>query len=153
MPIVFASGVIPLRPSPSLALWVVAASAAAMGLCLLYLPVLAAVALCGLVVWHGWVGLRAHALQTHPAAIVAVRCEADAFHYQLRAGSWISGSLQPGGLVTRWLTVVRLRDDAEYPQTRVLVLLRDRLAPDHYRQLRVHLRWRRKDNDRARKAQ
>ena len=140
----FVLGTIPVGPSRMLASWIAVTGCLAAGLSLAYLPLTAALLVCGVVLWQGWVLMRLHALQSDPDAFTAVRCESDMLSYQLKRGPWISGQILQGGLVTSWLTVVRVRDMADYSKrakTRVLVLLPDRLNAEDYRRLRVYLRW------------
>ena len=127
--------------SPGLAMWIVLAGATAAGLSLLYLPWTVAWVVCAVLPLYGWKVLRLHALQQHAASITALRCEPGALGYRLNSGEWLSGNVAAGGLVSRWLTLVRVRDYAEPPQNRYLVLVPGRLSADSYRRLRVHLRW------------
>jgi toxin CptA len=131
----------PVAASRMLALWIVAAAAAAMGLSLVYLPLAVCAIVCALILVYAWVSLRLYALQAHAAAIVALRCDTGTLGYQLCAGTWINGSVLTGGLVNRWLTVVRVQDISERAQKRTIVLLPDQLSADNYRRLRVYLRW------------
>jgi hypothetical protein len=135
-------GAIVLGSSRALAAWTIVAAFCAAGLALTYLPL--AVAICAgcLVVWDARSALRLHAWRRHQDAIIALKFSASEFEYQTRSGAWRGGRIAGGGLVTRWLTVVRVRDDGDTPRSRVLLLCADSLGADDYRHLRAYLRWR-----------
>lgn len=113
-------------------------------LSLLYLPLPAAAGAGCLVLLQAWQALQLHAVRRHRDAVVALKFDGNAFGYQLRSGSWHSGAIMAGGLVTPWLTVVRISEESGEPQPRrrVLVICSDGLGGDDYRKLRVYLRWR-----------
>lgn len=136
-----ASGIMRLRASPLLAAWVGGTSLGALVLLSWYLPVAAALAAGCVVLLHAWQMLRLQALRRHPEAVIALQVRGDTLSYQLRAGDWCSGTIPAGGLVTRWISVTRLREIGETPRHRTLVLCADALDADDYRRLRVYLRW------------
>jgi hypothetical protein len=126
-------------------LWIVLATAAAAGLALFYLPWLAGLILCAPLVPYAWITLRLHALLRHPESVVAIRCAGAALSYQLKDGTWLNGKVQTGGLVNRWITVVRVRDASEQPRIRYIVLVPGKLSAEHFRLVRVHLQWARRE--------
>ncbi len=133
-------GVIVIKPSRLLALWVCMAVAATAAFSLSYLPLTAAAAVFVLALIAGTIALRLHALRSHDHAVVALRCGAGRLSCQLKSGRWIVGSVQPGGLVSTWLTVVSVRGEADRA-VRYVVLMSDAIAVADYRRLRVFLRW------------
>lgn len=110
-----------------------------------YLPAIAAAGVALLAWLDAWRTLQLHAWRRHRESIVALQPAGNDFAFQLRAGAWHSGAILAGGLVTRWLTVVRLREEGEARRSRVLLLWIDSLGADDYRRLRVYLRWRWRD--------
>jgi toxin CptA len=142
-----APGATALGVSRVLTAWIVCASLCTVILSLLYLPLAAAAAAGCLALLQAWPALQSHALRRHRDSIVALKHGSSEFSYQLQSGAWRSGTVMAGGLVTRWLTVVRIRDEdgSETPQRRVLVLCSDSLGAEDYRRLRVYLRWRWRD--------
>lgn len=132
---------IKLGASPSLALWIVLATTGAVGLVILYLPFVLCLSASLLLTLYGWQSLRLHALLTHPSAVVAIRWGGSAINYQLRDGQWLVGNLQNGGLVTRWVTVMRVRDDVERRCVRYIVLTPDRISAQGFRLSRRHMLW------------
>jgi toxin CptA len=138
------SGVVSLGASRILAGWIVCASLCALGLALIYLPLIAAAGAGCLVLYDAWRALGLHGLRRHREAIVALQYRSGELRYQLRSGDWRHGAVMAGGLVARWFTVMRLRDN-ESARRRVLVLCVDSLGAEDYRRLRVYLRWRRRE--------
>lgn len=133
-------GVIAVRRSRLLTLWVWAAVGATAAASFRYLPLGAAALVCVLALISGTAALRVHALRSHANAVVALRCGAGSLSCQLKSGRWIVGSVQPGGLISTWLTVVRVRDEADRTSLYV-VLAPDAIAAVDYRRLRAFLRW------------
>lgn len=133
-------GVIAVRRSRLLTLWVWAAVGATAAASFRYLPLGAAALVCVLALISGAATLRVHALRSHANAVVALRCGAGSLSCQLKSGRWIVGSVQPGGLISTWLTVVRVRDEADRTSLYV-VLAPDAIAAVDYRRLRAFLRW------------
>ena len=140
-------GIMPLRPSKILTCWVVFCSVSAATLSLLYLPVWVALAVCLLILGGASAALRLHALKTHTKAVVAIRCDASMLHCQLKSGHWISGPALPGGLISTWLTVVRVKDTSVGSASAFVVLMPDCMGVEDYRRLRVFLRWVRTEHD------
>ena len=139
-------GVIVVKPSRLLTLWACTAVAATAALSLSYLSLAAAAPVCVLALMSGAMALRLHALRSHENAVVALRCGAGRMSCQLKSGRWIVGSVLPGGLISTWLTVARVRDEGE-STARYVVLAPDAIAAADYRRLRVFLRWSRVEAD------
>lgn len=132
-----------LKPSPRLLVIIVLASTASILLVGLYMPWHAALSVTGIIIWQAVDKVRLHALRSHPAALVALQWGRDGLSYRLRNGVWIEGVAQSGGLVSPWLTVVRLKDrSSERVHTRALMLVPGVLGAANFRRLRVYLRWR-----------
>ncbi len=140
-----AAGIMRLRASPALAAWVAGTSLCAIVLMAGYLPAAAAFAGGCVVLLHAWRMLRLHALRRHPEALAALQISSGELTWQLRSGVWCNGTIPAGGIVTRWITVTRLRGTADRPRHQTLVLCADALDADDYRRLRVYLRWGRRD--------
>jgi hypothetical protein len=137
-----APDVVVVMPSRLLAGWIVAAAAASIVPCVLFLPLLPAAVAGSVVLGAAGMALRRYALLRHPHAITAVRCGSRQFEYRLQSNAWHSGTILADSVVTRWLTVVRIQDDEPRARRRVLVLCLDSLQPEDFRRLRVCLRWR-----------
>ncbi len=133
-------GVIEVNASRLLILWLCAAVGATAAVSVCYLPLAVAAPVCVLALISGAAALRVHALRSHANAVVALRCGAGSLSCQLKSGRWIVGSVLPGGLISTWLTVVRVRDEADRT-VRYVVLAPDAIAAADYRRLRVFLRW------------
>ena len=138
---VSAPGAMSVRPSKILALWVALGLALVITFSTLYLPLWAAVCLGLTALIFAVPALRVHALKSHPDAVVALRHFGNGIDYQLRSGRWISGTVVPGALVSRWLTVIRIRPVSAGAEHASLILLPDNIEPEDYRRLRVFLRW------------
>jgi hypothetical protein len=139
---------IALSTSRALALWMVLAAACAAGLTMRYLPLWPGLAICMLLGLYGWHALRLHALQLHPASVVAMRYGESGVSYQFRTGQWQNGTVLDGGLINHRLTVARVRDDTGQRQVRYVVLTADRLSAQGFRELRRHMRWARLPQER-----
>lgn len=126
-----------------MAAWIILATLATLILSAIYLPLAGLGVVAVVTLLQAWSGMRLHALQTHPEAIVSVRVEADGLWVELAQGSARLTKVLNGGLVTPGLTLLRLRDDGQRYGSRVLVLLPDRLEAVHFRRLRTWLNWRR----------
>jgi hypothetical protein len=145
-------GAIALGSSRALAAWIIVAAFCAVGLALTYLPLAAAMGAGCLVVLDARSALRLHAWRRHRDAIIALKLSGSELEYQTRSGAWHGGRIAAGGLVTRWLTVVRVRDDGDATRSSVLLLCADSLGADDYRRLRVYVRWRRRESASAAQA-
>jgi hypothetical protein len=133
--------VISVKVSIRLTLWIALAAAMAVSLSLFYLPWLVGVAVCAVLLPYAWTTLNLHGRLQHAGAITALSCVPSGLCYQLNGGNWLTGKVLAGGLVSQWLTVVRLKDDAAPHRIRYLVLVAGQLSAENYRRLRVHLKW------------
>ncbi len=141
--------VIVLARSPSLALWIVLAAACAAGLTMRYLPLAPGLFAGVVLALYGWKMLRLHAGQSHAASVIAMRYGESGISYQLKNGQWLNGRLLDGGLVNRWLTVLRLRDDSGRQQVRYILLTPDRISVYGFRVARRFMLWSRQAEDGA----
>jgi hypothetical protein len=108
----------------------------------LSLPVLPASALLALIVFSLWWTLR-------PARIVGLRLTgANTVDGLLVDGRRVALTVLPESTVFYRMIVLRLRLDEE-TRTSALVLLADQMPAEHFRQLRLYLRWRSAPNERA----
>lgn len=136
---------IPLGVSVTLTLWIMLAVVVAAMLSLLYLPLRVSLLFVLLLVPCAWRALRLHARLTHPSAIIAIRWGRADISYQLQNGQWMQGQLQNGGLITRWVTVARIRDALPSRQVRYIVLTPDRIGAQAFRESRRHMLWGRRE--------
>lgn len=134
-----------LGVSFTLTIWILFASVAAAMLVLLYLPLIVSLPIVLLLGVYAWRALRLHARLTHPSAVVAMRWGVADVSYQLLNGQWLQGQLQNGGLVTRWVTVVRIRDALPSNQVRYMVLTPDNVGVQAFRASRRQMLWGRRE--------
>ena len=101
-------------------------------------PPLAKVMLAAALVFSAWHSLR-KALLRSPDRVLALSIPADGrLLLQLADGEWHAARIVGGGLVSRWLIVLKL-SGRSIPRS--LVLPADSLADDDHRQLRVALQF------------
>lgn len=137
-----APGVISLGPSRMLTTGLLFAAASSCALMVVYLPLLPAMGLSGILLWRAWLAGGLHAWRNLPNSIVGVRCTGAGLECLSRSGIWSIGNIAAGSFVSRFLTVVGWRESGGGSKTQFLVILPDALRSEDFRQLRVHLRWR-----------
>jgi hypothetical protein len=140
---------IPLGTSFTLTLWIMLASVAAAMLSLLYLPLIVSWPSVLLLATCACRALRLHARLTHLSAVVAIRWGVADVSYRLHNGQWLHGRLQNGGLVTRWVTLMRIRDALPSKQTRYIVLTPDNVGVQAFRESRRQMLWGRRMEERS----
>lgn len=136
------AGAMPLGRSLILNAWLIVICTGCWVLLLIYLPLLPALVLCGIVIWQTWNAVQLHGRRSSPHSIVGLKCSGNGLECLFASGNWQSGRVATGSLVTRCGTLLRWRESGGAFQTHVLVILPDAIDGEDYRRLRVHLRWR-----------
>jgi toxin CptA len=84
--------------------------------------------------------VRHDALRLMLSSIVGLRLEGDQISLIMRGGGELTGVIQPDSLVTPALTILNVLPHGEM-RVRSLLIFPDSLDKEHFREMRVLLRW------------
>lgn len=126
-----------LEPSPTLAVLIVLAHAAAAWSAVLVAPSLPGALLGAALVALGAAAAWSRALLRGRGAVRALEVEGESLRVELAGGDSFGVELAGRRYVSRWLVTLPIRR----PARRTVLVTRDMLAPDSFRRLRLWALW------------